>query len=155
MSDLTLDDETVLKLTKNLANISGIDKAAVDAFPGQLAASGAPVLDVTGSLTMYLIYGELKLTVNTDPYKKCKFEHTFWGGGGGHGEARGFMYTVYTEWDPFFRDVTSFHVQAATAPVGIFQVNFFRKDALPIGQFNAGAVGGLIVEGGNAGTWSC
>ncbi|MEM6793352.1 MAG: hypothetical protein AAF725_05190 [Acidobacteriota bacterium] len=128
-----------------------VDRKELDRFYDLVGSgSGAEVLGATASLKIF-VWGVL----HCEPYDKpYSFDAEVWGAGASAVESVGFMYTAYTEWGPFFRDTTAFHVQGAAVEGGVLQINWFRKDGLPIGQYN-GVAGGIgAFEAGGAGTWN-
>lgn len=138
---------------KALKNLRGIDKAAIESFPERLAKSGAAVLGAKVDLTFILFYGQLTVKPTTDPYREYCYEVDVWGAGASAGSSIGFMYTAYSDWDAFFRNVTAFHVQSVSYGGGFLQVNWFNKDGTPVGQYNGGILGAGGLEAGGAGKW--
>lgn len=133
----------------------GMDMAAAEDFLNKAGGGTVPPpISAEATIVMGIIYGNLNIKPLSE-HTNCKFNHDFWGIGAVGCESIGMMYTAYTSWDTFFKDVTSFHVQGIAEEVGFLQVNFFRHDALPIGQFNGIAGGVGAFEGGNAGKWTC
>ena len=63
------------------------------------------------------------------------------------------MYTAYDNWDAFFKNVTSYHVQGYSEGGGILQVNWFISNGTPVGQFNGAMVGAGGLEAGGPGKW--
>ena len=132
----------------------GIDKAATENFFGKAGDSIPAPIGATASVIFGAIYGNvtIKLTSN---YVNCKFDHDFWGLGVAGGQSVGFLYTAYDNWDAFFENVAGFHIQGIAEAGGILQVNFFLKNATPVGQYNGVMIGVSAFEGGNSGKWSC
>jgi hypothetical protein len=119
-------------------------------FLGKAASAGVPdPIGATASLKI-AVWGKLTCDPDGQPWK---YDHTVWGGPAYIGDAVGFMYTAYESWDAFFRNVTSAHVQAIDAGGGILQINWFNKDATPVGQFNGVAGGVGVCEAGGSGGW--
>ena len=118
-------------------------------FLDKLASSAAPAIGATAELNI-AIWGKLLVDPDGQPWK---YDNTVWGGPAYFGKGVGFMYTAYSAWDAFFRNVTSCHVQGIAEAGGILQVNWFISNGTPVGQFN-GAFGGIgLVEGGGSGGW--
>lgn len=136
-----------------LGSLRGVDHAAARALPGKLAASGAPVLQAKADIIHVVIYGDLTVRVQTDPYQAYEFHESSWGLGAAGGTALGFMYTAYNSWDAFFANVTSYHVQGIAEGGGILQVNWFIANGTPVGQFNGAMAGAGGLEGGGPGRW--
>lgn len=113
------------------------------------SASAAPVLGAVTTVNI-AVWGKLSCEPDKEPWK---YDITIWGGPAYFGTSIGFMYTAYTDWDAFFKNVTSAHVQGIASGGGILQVNWFISNGTPVGQFNgaAGAIG--LVEGGGSGKW--
>ncbi len=82
-----------------------------------------------------------------------EFDATVWGLGGAVYESFGFMYTAYKSWDALFKETTGFHAQGAGEVGGIFQITWFNKKGLPVGQFNGLSGGFGAFEVGGAGKW--
>lgn len=136
-----------------LKALRGVDDAAATQFPEKLAATVPAPLSAKASIIFALFFGKLTVDGLPEPYQKWKYDVDVWGGGATGGTAIGLMYTAYDSWDAFFRNVTSFHVQAIAEGGGILQVNWFIANATPVGQFN-GALGGLgALEAGGPGVW--
>ncbi len=116
-------------------------------------SGGSGAIQAEASIVSAVIYAKVKCYPDNKPWK---FEESAWGPGIGGGECIGFMYTAYTgdnAWETFFKDATAYHAQGIAEAGGIFQINWFRSDGTPIGQFN-GALGGAgVFEIGGSGKW--
>ncbi|WP_116131312.1 hypothetical protein [Tropicimonas sp. IMCC34043] len=140
-----------------LGRLKGVDLDAARTLPKTLEASSAPVLQATANIIHVVIYGDLTVRVQTDPYKHFEYHVSSWGLGTAGGTALGFMYTAYNSWEAFFANVTSYHVQGIAEGRGILQVTWFTPNGSPVGQFNgamprdAGIECGI--EGGGPGKW--
>jgi len=154
MSDLLLPTNPNFdEATSNLKNLRGVEAASVDSYAEKLAVSAAPALSAKADIIFAAFYGNLTMKILADPYKKKYYDESVWGAGATGGTAVGIMYTAYNNWDAFFKNVTSFHVQGIAKGGGFLQVNWFISNATPVGQFN-GAMGGLgLLEAGGPGKW--
>lgn len=104
------------------------------------------------SLISIAIWSKIKCYPDNLPWK---FEATAWGPGIGGGGAAGFMYTIYECWDMLFDETAGYHAQGVAEGGGIFQITWFTKNALPIGQFNGFLAGIGVFEVGGSGHWTC
>ncbi len=100
-------------------------------------------------------------TVGIYGYVKCtpsSLDHTFqgnhWGVGLAALTAYGTMYTAYDSWSALFRETKGYHAQGVAEAGGIFQITWFNKKSLPVGQFSAVAAGLGVFEVGGSGSWS-
>lgn len=119
-----------------------LDAASSNAVPAPIGA--------TASLTFAAVYGVVKCEPRDQPWV---YDCDVWGAGAAAISTVGFMYTAYDSWDAFFSLTTAFHVQGIADAGGIFQINWFNKDGVPIGQYN-GAAGGIgLFEAGGSGKW--
>lgn len=127
-----------------------VEEAEVRRFLNEATRASAPApIGATASLNI-AVWGKLGCEPDGQPWK---YDITVWGGPAYFGSAVGFMYTAYTSWDAFFRNVTSAHVQGIISGGGILQINWFNASGTPVGQFN-GAAGGIgLVEAGGSGKW--
>ncbi len=82
-----------------------------------------------------------------------EFNAMLWGLGGAVFKSAGFMYTAYTNWEGLFEETTGFHAQGVADMGGIFQITWFNKKGLPVGQFNGLSGGFGAFEVGGAGKW--
>lgn len=128
-----------------------VDENDVRRFLKQAHSVEAPApLWAKASLIM-AIYGKL----TCEPYDdQWEYDGSVWGGPAYKGDASGFMYTAYSTWDAFYANVTSAHVQGIAQAAGMLQINWFRADGMPVGQFNGAAAGIGVVEAGGPGKWS-
>ncbi len=123
----------------------------VNRFLETMASSTVPApIGATASLTFALVYGVVKCEPRDKPWK---FDSDVWGAGAAAISSVGFMYTAYENWDAFFTLTTAFHVQGVAEAGGIFQINWFNKGGVPIGQFNGAAGGIALFEAGGGGKW--
>jgi len=153
MSQAALARPGLQKATRKLSKLKGVDEAAVQQYQAKLQASGAKVLKARASILFIAFYGELSVNVQTSPYTKWKFEVDSWGLGAQGGDSLGMMYTAYDNWDAFFKNVTSYHIQGASTGGGFLQVNWFIKNGTPVGQFNGAQLGAGVIEAGGPGKW--
>lgn len=154
MSDLLLpSNPNFQKATANLKKLKGIDAASIDSYAKKLTATSAPVLSAKADIIFVVFYGNLTVKVLADPYKHKYFDVDTWGLGATGGAAVGMMYTAYDNWDAFFKNVTSYHVQGLSDGGGFLQINWFIKNGTPVGQFNGGMAGAGGIEAGGAGRW--
>ena len=155
MNEFLKPDSTVIdQITQDsLKSLRGIDAAEAENFSKKLQASGAPVLSAKASIIFVAFYGKLTVDSLPSPYDKWKFEVDTWGLGATGGTAIGMMYTAYDNWDAFFKNVTSYHVQGYSEGGGILQVNWFISNGTPVGQFNGAMVGAGGLEAGGPGKW--
>jgi hypothetical protein len=146
--DLRPDRDFLLDATLRVLK-GRADEAEVRRFVKEAANNvTAPALGATASLQL-AIYGKLKCDPDNQPYK---YDITLWGGPAFFGMSVGFMYTGYSTWETFFRNVTGAHAQGISMGGGLFQINWF-VDGTPVGQFN-GPVGGIgVFEAGGKGKW--
>lgn len=145
---------TIKKATQDAFNrIHFVDKDAAENFFTKLEGTVPAPLGTKASLIFAAIYGNVTVQPTSGGYENWIFDNSFWGIGAEGGGSIGFMYTAYDNWDAFFNNVTSFHVQSYAEGGGILQVNFFRGDGTPVGQYNGALAGEGVVEGGNAGKW--
>jgi hypothetical protein len=135
--------------------VNGVDMSEVENFLNQAGGNAAAdPIGATATLGFAGIMGHITVKP-ISVHANCKFDHDFWGVGVIIGKSIGFMYTAYTNWDAFFRNITSFIVVGGAEEGGVLQVTFLRSDALPMGQFNGIMEGLGILGGGGAGTWAC
>ncbi len=154
MSDLFLPSNPIYqKATASLKNLRGIDAAAIDLYAEKLATSAAPALGAVAEIGFIFIYGSLTVDILADPYKHKHFKAETLGLGLTEGKSVGVMYTAYANWDAFFANVTSYHVHGIAEGGGFLQINWFRKDAVPVGQFNGAMIGEGLLEAGGPGKW--
>lgn len=153
MSNIYQASKELQKATKKLKKLKGVSKSDVKEYQAALEASGAKVLQARASIIFIVFYGQLSVKVQTKPYTKWKYEVDSWGLGAQGGDSLGFMYTAYDNWDSFFKNVTSYHVQGGSAGGGFLQVNWFIKNGTPVGQFNGGQLGAGVIEAGGPGKW--
>ncbi len=135
--------EATVEAFKDRAGADEVQKFA------KAAASGAPVLGATANVKI-AIWGKLDVEPDGQPWR---YHNTIWGGPAYFGSAVGFMYTAYSSWDAFFRNVTGCHVQGVDVGGGVLQVNWFISNGTPVGQFNGAAGGVGLVEAGGSGKW--
>ncbi|MHA7057685.1 hypothetical protein ACWGOQ_0010730 [Aquimarina sp. M1] len=133
--------------------IEFVDKGEAENFLTKLEGSVPTPLGAKASLIFAGIYGNITVQPTSGGYENWKFDESFWGAGAVGGSSIGFMYTAYSSWDAFFKNVTSFHVQSVASGGGILQVNFFISNGTPVGQFNGALAGAGAVEGGSSGKW--
>jgi len=116
-----------------------------------LRAVGLPApAEAIGETYTVLIYGYVKCTpTHLDHY----FEANHWGLGLAGVKGYGFLYTAYDSWDSLFRETTGYHAQGIAEAGGILQINWFNGSGVPVGQFNAAAVGIGAFEVGGKGHW--
>jgi hypothetical protein len=134
----------------------GVLERAGDAqeFLDKVTSSAVPAPLMAQAWVALVIGGTLKVGKLGDPWSSWNYDSTIWGGPGCVGTAPGFMYTAYSSWDGFFRNVTSCHVQGISAGGGLLQINWFIANGTPVGQFN-GVLGGIAAfEAGGAGKWT-
>lgn len=144
-------------------NIKHVRKATMKAFKGKLkdedinhfletlSSEKAPgPLQASASLAMALIFGVVHCEPKGQPWE---FTENVWGVGAAGITSIGLMYTTLPSWDAFFRETTAFHVQGYSEGGGLFQINWFRSDGLPTGQFNGLAGGIAAFEAGGSGHW--
>lgn len=154
MSDLLMpSNPNFKKATSNLKKLKGIDAASIDLYAEKLAATSASVLSAKSDIIFALFYGNLTVKVLADPYKNKYFDVDTWGLGATGGTAVGMMYTAYDNWDAFFNNVTSYHVQGIADGGGFLQINWFISNGTPVGQFNGAMAGAGGIEAGGAGRW--
>jgi hypothetical protein len=110
----------------------------------------AKPIEAKAGIIMVVLYGNVECKPTT---KKWKFEHSVWGAGAAGFTSLGFMYTAYENWDDFFTLTTSFHVQGIAEAGGVFQINWFNKQGLPVGQYNGAAAGIGTFQAGSKGKW--
>lgn len=128
-----------------------VDEAEVRQFLEKAAsAAAAPAIGATVSVNI-AVWGKVVADPDGKPWK---YDNTIWGGPAYFGSSVGFMYTAYTDWDAFFQNVTSCHVQGVDVGGGILQVNWFIANGTPVGQYNGAAGGVGLVEAGGAGKWA-
>lgn len=128
-----------------------IDPAKITNFAQATQAAGVPApVSATASLTFAVLYGVVKCNPHGNVWK---FDEDVWGVGAAAIQSVGLLYTAYNSWDAFYENTTAFHCQGIAEAGGIFQINFFNKDATPIGQFNGAAGGVAVFEAGGAGHW--
>lgn len=142
------------RLSLSAAALSMLSIAVFSSFVATAQAQDA--LNVKAEFTIIVAYGELAMEIKDQDYV-CTFEGDSWGVGLAGWSSFGPMYTTYknNNWRAFFQTVTSFHIQGLAGAVGGAQVNFFRGDGTPVGQFNGVAAGGGVVQAGGEGTWEC
>lgn len=144
----------IKEATKNAFNkIDFVDKDGAENFLTKLEGSVPAPLGAKASLIFAGIYGNVTVEPTSGGYENWKFDESFWGVGAVGGSSIGFMYTAYDNWNSFFKNVTSFHVQSFASGGGILQVNFFISNGTPVGQFNGAMAGAGAVEGGASGKW--
>ena len=143
-------------------NIEAVQAATLRAFKGKVKddevkrfldaiARAVPVpIAATASLIFAAIYGVVKCEPRGQPWE---FDADVWGVGLADISSVGLMYTAYENWDAFFSLTTAFHVQGIAEVGGIFQINWFNKSSVPIGQFNGVAGGIAVFEAGGSGKW--
>lgn len=118
---------------------------------GTLATvKAATPMKATGSLYFALLYGVISCKPFHSPFV---FEESSWGIGATAMSSGGVLYTAYEQWDDFWNLTTGYHAQGIAEAGGIFQINFFNKQCVPIGQFD-GVAGGIgVFECGGRGKW--
>lgn len=150
---LTLTHPAVREATEGLLG-RALKPDAVKNFINQLAApAAAPAI---GAQTwIALAIGGTIITQPSDMRTyPWEYRHVIWGGPVCVATAVGLMYTAYDNWDAFFQNVTSCHAHGVTGGGGLMQVNWFRADATPVGQFNGVSAGIGAFEAGGAGKWA-
>lgn len=113
----------------------------------------ARAVQAEASLFRPVIFARISCKLEGKPYR---FEAQERGPGLHESIAVGILYHSYENenaWDMFFREATSYHAQGIEEGRGIFQINWFRKDGVPIGQFNGVMVVPSIFELGGSGKW--
>ncbi len=109
----------------------------------------APIA-ATGSIIFVGIFGEVVCEPMDKPYI---FKQKSWGVGAAGVSSVGLLYTAYDNWNGLWKNTTSYHAQGIAKAGGIFQINFFNKKGIPIGQYNGPAIGIALFEVGGAGKW--
>ena len=136
MSNILLPTDPIFQeATSNLKNLRGIDAASINSYAKNLATTTASVLSAKADIIFAVIYGNLTVKVNTDPYTNKNGDVDIWGIGAAGGTAIGMMYTAYDNWDAFFNNVTAYHVQGIAEGGGALQINWFISNGTPVGQF--------------------
>jgi hypothetical protein len=153
-SDFLPTNPIVREATLRLKKLKGVPESAVEGFSDALAASSASMLQARADIVFVVFYGNLTVKVQTAPYTKKYFDVDSWGLGAAGGTAFGGMYTGYDNWDSFFKNVTSYHVQGFADGGGLLQVTWFISNGTPVGQFNGGMVGAAGIEAGGSGKWA-
>ncbi|WP_271078369.1 hypothetical protein [Aurantiacibacter sp. MUD61] len=155
MQELTMeqsrpDQDHIQQATiESLGKAVGEDQARE--FVAKMASESTPApIGATASLKL-AIWGKISCEPDGKPYK---FDQTVWGGPAYFCTSAGFLYTAYDSWDAFFSLTTSFHAQGIASGGGFLQINWFNKDAVPIGQFNGASGGAGVAEAGGKGGWS-
>lgn len=150
MSDILKPNHEVIKAATLKAFTGRVKDDEVNRFLDAMVSTKVPPpIGATASLT-FLIYGVVKCEPRDKPWM---FDENVWGAGASAISSVGFMYTAYENWDAFFTLTTGFHVQGIAYEGGIFQINWFNKSGVPIGQFNGAAGGIALFEAGGKGTW--
>lgn len=137
----------------SLMSLRGVNPKEVENFSERLAASSAKPLSARASIIFVAFYGKLTVDSLPAPYSNQRFEVDSWGLGATGGTSIGIMYTAYNNWDAFFANVTSYHVQGIADGGGILQVNWFIANGTPVGQFNGAMAGAGGLEAGGPGKW--
>lgn len=115
-------------------------------------AVGVPgPVEAKGETYTVLVYGYVKCTPT---HLDHVFEANHWGLGLAGLTSYGTMYTAYESYDALFRNTTGYHAQGVAEAGGIFQITWFNKDAVPVGQFNSVAGGIGAFEVGGKGKWT-
>lgn len=109
-------------------------------------------IEATGSIIVAAVYGKVKCEISSLPYV---FDASVWGIGAAGFTALGTIFNAYdpSNWDYFFKKVRKFHAQGIAKGGGVFQITFFDKKNVPIGQFNSVAVGAGVFQVGGEGKW--
>ncbi len=151
MSEITEPNFETVKAATLRAFKGKVKDHEVNRFLDTIASSAVPApIGATASLTFAAIYGVVKCEPRGQPWK---FDADVWGVGAAAISSVGLMYTAYENWDAFFSLTTAFHVQGIADAGGIFQINWFNKSGVPIGQFNGAAGGIAVFEAGGSGKW--
>ncbi len=128
-----------------------LEEKEVNEFLESIRGVNAPApISATGSIIFVGVFGEVVCEPMDKPYK---FKQKSWGLGAAGVSSVGLLYTAYNNWDAFWRNTTSYHAQGVADAGGIFQINFFNKKGVPIGQYNGPAIGIALFEVGGAGKW--
>ena len=138
---------------RNLGRMARIDTADAMKFSDDLL-KGAPALSAKADIIFGAIYGKLTVSDLPSPYQKKVYKSDVWGVGATGGTSIGVMYTAYSDWSAFFKNVTSCHVQGIADGAGILQVNWFISNGTPVGQFNGAMAGAGGLEAGGSGKWT-
>jgi hypothetical protein len=148
--DLRPDQETLLRAT--LTALKGrVDEHEVRRFVKEAARAAAPAPIGATANVKIAVWGKVLCEPDGQPWI---YDNTIWGGPAYFGDSVGFMYTAYDNWDAFYANVTSCHVQGFDVGGGILQINWFIANGTPVGQYNGAAAGAGLVEGGGAGKWT-
>ena len=99
------------------------------------------------------IFGGIGCKPEKSENQPWKFDATVWGLGGAVFKGIGFIYTAYTSWEAFFERTAGFHAQGVADMGGIFQINWFNKGGVPVGQFNSISGGLGAFQVGGQGKW--
>lgn len=151
MTEILAPNSDVVKPATMRALKGRVKEGEVERFLDTAASSTVPgPISATASLIFAVIYGVVKCEPRNEPWL---YHADVWGLGGAGISTVGLMYTAYDTWDGFFSLTTAFHVQGIADGGGIFQINWFNKDGVPIGQFNGAAAGIGVFEAGGGGKW--
>ena len=110
-------------------------------------------MEAKAEIIFVLFYGNLTVKIRSAPYNKYYYDVDSWGLGAQGGTSLGVMYTAYDNWEAFFQNVTSYHVQGIADAGGILQVNWFISNGTPVGQYNGAMAGVGALEAGGSGKW--
>lgn len=160
MSDLLLENEQVLEVCRN-ATISAYEGKVDEESLNQLlscmngvAKEPGRAIQASASLISIAIWSKVKCEPKNMPWV---FDESAWGPGIGGGSCIGVMYHAYKDavsgWDDFFNEAVAYHAQGAGNVGGIFQITWFRKNGVPIGQFNGFMSGAGAFEIGGSCKW--
>lgn len=159
MSETLFNSPNILQVCRNATLESLQGKISEDSLERLLSYMPSDALNdsrsvqADASLVSAVIWSTISCKPKNLPWV---FDESAWGPGIGGGSCTGFLYHAYSDpgdWDSFFRDAAAYHAQGIAATGGIFQINWFNSNGVPIGQFNGAMAGAGVFEIGNSCKW--